>query len=242
MAKDDLGNRMKAQYENRFRHTLPRRTYTVIRCDGKSFHSYTRGLERPFDKSLMDTMDYAALALCKELQGARMAYVQSDEISVLLTDFDDIGTESWFDGNIQKSSSVAASIATAAFNYKALETLPLKINNGILARFDARCFTIPDPVEVSNYFIWRSKDWQRNSVQMLARSLYSHKELQGKNIAALHEMLYDKDVNWNNLSSTYKNGRMVTKGIAGWQVEDQTPIFTQDREYLKNLIPLLSYE
>ena len=134
-----------------------------------------------------------------------MAYTQSDEISLLLTDFETITTEAWFDGQVQKMVSVAASIATAKFNnvMHRLHIVPLDK----LAFFDARAFTIPDSIEVENYFIWRQKDAMRNSLQMHAQSLYSHKELNGKSQANMHEMIHDKGENWNDLQEGFKRGR-----------------------------------
>lgn len=170
--KDNLGNRMKGNYENRTQTWVPRRTYTIIRIDGKAFHSYTKGLTRPFDNGLSDAMNATALFLCQEIQGAKFGFVQSDEISILMTDFDNIETDVWFGGNVQKIVSVAASLATAKFN---------AVRPGKLAMFDCRVFTIPDPTEVVNYFIWRQKDTIRNSIQAVAQSIYSPKQLNGKN-------------------------------------------------------------
>ena len=116
MNQDSLGDRIKRDYENRTRFLLPRRTYTLSRVDGKAFHTYTRGCVRPYDLDLMSDMDATAKALCEQIGGARFAFVQSDEISVLLTDFDTAQTEAWFDLNLQKMASISASIATAAFN------------------------------------------------------------------------------------------------------------------------------
>ena len=168
--KDDLGTRMKTQYEQRTRTWLPRRTYTIIRLDGKAFHTFTRGMERPYDERFMNAMDYTAMHLCLDIQGAVMAYVQSDEISILLTDFDKITTDAWFDGQVQKIVSVSASMATAFFNsYINYDT---DDSQKKMAFFDARVFTIPDPVEVENYFVWRQKDAVRNSLAMHAQSLF----------------------------------------------------------------------
>src|ERR1035437_2071733 len=114
--RDDLGDRMKSQYEDRTRYMLPRRTYTIIRLDGKSFHTYTRGLDKPFDKTLSKDIDAAIIAMLPEIHGSVFAYTQSDEISILLTDFATPATSAWFDGNLQKVCSVAASIITAEFN------------------------------------------------------------------------------------------------------------------------------
>lgn len=114
--KDSLGDRMKSNYENRTRIFLPRRTYTLIRVDGKAFHTYTKGLDRPFDLGFIDDMDATAAYMCKNIQGAKLAFVQSDEISIVMTDFEKLTTDAWFDGNIQKIASVSASLATAKFN------------------------------------------------------------------------------------------------------------------------------
>ena len=115
-SKDDLGTRMKEFYENRYRIFLPRRTNVLIRIDGKAFHTYTRGLNKPYDDGLMEDMNETTKYLCENIQGAKMGYVQSDEISILITDYDDISTSAWFDNNIQKMCSIAASLATAKFN------------------------------------------------------------------------------------------------------------------------------
>ncbi len=144
---DSLGDRMKNQYEDRTRWMLPRRTWTIIRCDGKAFYSFTRGCMKPFDPALNYAMVEGTLRLVREAQGAKFAYLQSDEISVVLTDFDRIETQAWFDGNAQKMVSVAASLVTAGFNL---------VYGEPSATFDARVFTIPDPVEVENYFYMRA--------------------------------------------------------------------------------------
>ena len=115
MNKDNLGDRMKG-YEDTFRYYLPKKTNLILRIDGKAFHSYTKNCKRPFDDNLMDDMNQTAIKLCEEIQGAKLAYVQSDEISILITDYDDIKTSAWFDNNLQKIVSVSASIATAEFN------------------------------------------------------------------------------------------------------------------------------
>ncbi len=177
--KDAIGDRMKQYYEDRTRAFLPRRTYTIIRLDGKAFHTYTKGLIRPFDEQLMNDMDETACFLCKNIQGAKFAFVQSDEISILLTDFEELTTDAWFDGNIQKIVSVSASLGTAKFN----ELRPNK-----LAFFDSRVFTIPSNIEVENYFIWRQQDFTRNSIYTVAKSLYSHKQLEGIDSNVQQEM------------------------------------------------------
>lgn len=204
MAKklDALRDRMKSFYENRTKQFLPRRTYTVIRIDGKAFHTYTRGLERPFDMKLINDMDETAKYLCKNIQGAKLAFVQSDEISIVLTDFDALGTDAWFDGNVQKITSISASLATAKFN----ELRPNKI-----ALFDSRAFTIPSKIEVINYLIWRQQDTTRNSISSVAQSMYSAKELHGKKTDEQQEMILQKGTNWNDYDAKLKRGRLIVK-------------------------------
>ncbi len=235
--KDSLGDRMKEFYENRTRNFLPRRTYTIIRVDGKAFHSYTRGLVRPFDEKLVNDMDETACYMCKNIQGAKFAFVQSDEISILLTDFEGLTTDAWFDGNIQKMASISASLATAKFN----ELRPNKI-----ALFDSRVFTIPSDIEVENYFIWRQQDTTRNSISSVAQSMFSHRELENKNTDQMQEMCFQKGVNWNDFSAKLKRGRLIVKqdyekegATRSKWVSVEPPIFTQEREMLKGLIPKL---
>jgi tRNA(His) guanylyltransferase len=261
--KDSLGDRMKSYYEDRTRYTLLRRSYTLMRIDGKAFHTYTKGLKRPFDAGLIEDMNSTASYLCKNIQGAKFAYVQSDEISILITDFDDVSTDMWFDGNIQKMTSVAASIATARFNQLRMKRACWDgadvdgyldaddIEKFKLAMFDARIWQIPQSVEVENYFIWRQQDATRNSVSSVAQSLYSSKELHAKNSDQQQEMIWQKGVNWNDFSSREKRGGFIEKveqevpGVGDTKVKRskweavECPIFTQNREFLKNKIPIL---
>jgi tRNA(His) guanylyltransferase len=226
--KDDLGNRIKSQYEDRTRFMLPRRTYTIIRLDGKAFHTYVKACccEKPFDVELIEAMTGAAKYLCTQISGAQFAYVQSDEISVLVTDFNRLGTSAWFDGNLQKIASVSASIVTAQFNSirsrQAGESLMYcgvdDGNDWPLAFFDSRAFTIPDRTEVANYFIWRQKDCIRNSIVSLAQSMYSHKALLNKSCNEMQEMMFTKGVNWNDTEKFFKNGVLILKAREDKQV------------------------
>jgi len=217
--KDPIGDRMKSHYEDRNRYKLTRRTNTIIRIDGKNFSTYTKGLERPFDKGLMDDMDRTAEYLCQNIQGAKFASVHSDEISILLTDYDDIDTHAWFDGNLQKMASIAASLATAEFNRLRLIR---KMNTTVatagsileqfkLAMFDARVFQIPYQEEVINYFLWRQQDATRNSISSVAQSLYSAKELHGKKTSDMQEMIFEKGLNWNDYSPREKRGSVIRR-------------------------------
>ena len=114
--KDSLGDRMKENYENRSKTYLTRRTPVIIRLDGKAFHSFTRGMKKPYDEIFHNTMNATMKYLCENIQGCKLGYTQSDEITLLLTDYDTLTTSAWFDYNVQKICSVSASMATMAFN------------------------------------------------------------------------------------------------------------------------------
>ena len=228
-SKDSLGDRMKADYESRTRYLLPRRTFTLVRVDGRSFHSYTKDCERPYDVGLMADMDATALALCAELTGARLAFVQSDEIQVLLTDFDTPQTQAFFDGSLQKICSIAASVATACFNQSRLarylsdwgekfvssdvgDRPPDAVRRFPFAQFDARVWTIPSRIEVFNAFVWRQQDTTRNAVSMAAQSQFTQGELEGVKTADLQEKLFgERGVNFNDYPEGFKRGRAVVR-------------------------------
>lgn len=241
--KDALGSRIKDQYENRTRYFLPRRTFTILRLDGKAFHTYTKGLKKPFDGELSEDIDNAIIAMLPQIQGVVFAYTQSDEISVLLTDFATPQTDAWFDGNLQKMSSVAASIMTAEFNrLRLLRNQPLKcppldgskrpyLSEIPMAYFDCRAFTIPDRTEVMNYFRWRQQDCVRNSVSMVAQTHFSHKELHGKSQSMMHEMLHQKGINWTtDFTDGEKNGRIIVK-----ESYSSTPLFESGKQTASDL-------
>jgi len=236
---DELGNRIKENYENRTRYLLPRRTYSILRLDGKAFHTYTKGLKRPFDIDLIADMNNAIVAMLPQLQGVAFAYTQSDEISILLTDFEKETTSAWFDGNLQKMCSVAASIITAEFNacrllrqFNSYVKHCDDVNFANSAYFDCRVFTIPDRIEVINYFRWRQQDCIRNSLSMVAQSNFSHKELHGKSQSNMHDMLHAKGVNWaTDYTDGEKNGRVIMKETFNekFAVAGTTELFVSER-------------
>lgn len=224
--KDDLGNRMKKNYEDRSRFYLTRRTPVIIRLDGKAFHTFTEKMEIPFSIKLKSAMISVSCALMSGIQGAKIAYQQSDEISILVTDFDKLTSGAWFDYNIQKISSISASIATAEFNRVIDE-----VKN---AMFDSRCFNIPRE-EVSNYFLWRYNDWRRNSIQLLAQSFFSHKELHGKNTKELNDMCYEKGSKWSELDPMWRNGTFLFNTESGIERVDNF-IFPKDRYKIEKIL------
>lgn len=207
--KTALGDRMKL-YEATTRHLLPRRTHSLIRVDVRAAHTYLRGATKPFDETFMADMDAVAEALCTEITGAVFAYTQSDEISILITDFASEQTEPWFGGVIAKQVSISAALATAVLN----ERRPGR------ALFDSRVFTIADPVEVANYFLWRQRDAVRNSISMAAQARFSHKRLHGVSSGGMQELLWaEAGVNWNDYPDGCKRGRVAIRRTGERPVE-----------------------
>ena len=172
---DRLGDRIKNNYENRSRYYLARRTPVIVRMDGKAFHTHLAKANKPFDDKHISAMGVVSLFLLENIQGAKAVYTQSDEISLLLTDYDTLETSAYLDYNKSKLESILASYTSVQYNKN------YGYRFGILteAIFDARAFNIPKE-EVVNYFLWRARDWERNSLFMYANSFYSHKELEGK--------------------------------------------------------------
>lgn len=226
MKRDDLGNRMKTFYEEIPKTRLMRRCPVICRLDGRSFHTFTRGFKRPFDDVLIRTMQETAKYLCENIQGCSLAYTQSDEISLLLIDYQRFETSAWFDYEIQKMCSISASMATMAFNKIFRDTVGELHIKGSLekeyscilykaaqkgAMFDARVFNIPKE-ETCNCFYWRQLDASRNSIQMVGQANFSHKELQNKSCNDIQDMLMtQKGINWNDFPTYQKRGSCVVK-------------------------------
>ena len=235
MDTSDLANRMK-EYEKRNQYYLQKRTPVAIRVDGRSFHTFTKGFKRPFDDILMKSMQETAKYMCENMGNAKLAYVQSDEITIILTDYDTLETDCWFNYRTDKLCSISASMATMAFNkyfeenvtnevleYKMVphcveiqqeikeyhNTLIAALDKG--AMFDARCFNIPKE-EVTNLIYWRQLDATRNSIQMVGQANFSHKELQNKSCNDIQDMLHEqKGINWNDYPTVCKRGTACIK-------------------------------
>ena len=217
MDNTSLGNRMKG-YESSPKIFLTRRMPVIIRLDGKAFHSFTKTLDKPYDVDFKTLMMETAKYLVENIMGCKLAYVQSDEISLLLVDYNRIESEAWYSNNLQKMVSVSSSMATAIFN-KLLndsEVFPKEKLEKIrqsFALFDSRAFCLPRE-EVNNYFLWRQNDATRNSVQGLGQANFSHKTMQGKNNNQVQEMLItEKGINWNDIEPYFKRGGCVYRGV-----------------------------
>jgi len=236
----ELEERMKG-YEKKY--DLPINLPIIIRIDGRAFHTFTRGLNKPFDESFISMMNMVGLKLCDEIQNCRMAYLQSDEISFLV--YNRIESDCWFSNEIQKMCSISASMASSIATKYTLEKFPTK--DRINISFDSRIFIIP-PKDVENYFLYRQMDWERNSLQMLTRKYYSQNKMNNKSCEDMHEMLHEKGDNWNNLSTYLKRGRCIIKKeeeieinndhFKGnvirnkWIVDLDIPIFKENRNYI----------
>lgn len=242
--RDSLGDRMK-NYENAFRYHLTGRMPLIIRVDGKAFHTLTRSLDKPFDLDFSDIMLRTAYVLCEELQGVKLAYWQSDEISLLLTDYDRLTSQAWFDKNLQKMVSVSASIATEAFNsaldsvrdsYE-LKCLPAASKFKGHGLFDSRAFVLPKE-ETCNYFLWRQQDATRNSINSVGQANFSHKKLHSLNTDQVQDLLFkEKGINWNALPTWQKRGAcVIMKEDGQWGVDWEIPVFSQDRSYINSRV------
>ena len=257
---DDLGARMKTFYEQIPKTKLMRRIPVAIRVDGKAFHTFTRGFQKPFDTVLMKSMQETMQYLCKNIQGCVFGYTQSDEITLILVDYKKLTSSAWFDYEVQKMCSIAASMATMAFNKYFSENVDkynsdpessgVQANWYLAARekgamFDARVFNIPKE-EVTNLVYWRQLDAARNSIQMVGQANFSHNELQNKTCNDIQDMLMlQKGINWNDFPVDCKRGaagiRVNTESDdtirCEWKIDKNMPMLKgDDRDYLDKLI------
>ena len=252
---DELGSRMKNYYEAIPKTRLMRRTPVAIRIDGKAFHTFTKGFKKPFDEVLGNAMVRTMEYLAKNIQGCVFAYQQSDEITLLLIDYKQLNSEAWFDYQTQKMCSIAASMATMAFNryfqeevqkhiddtepifitdeeIRLIDTYSLAVEKG--AMFDARVFSIPKE-EATNLVYWRQLDATRNSIQMVGQANFSHNELQGKSCNMIQDMLLtQRDINWNDYPTRWKRGVAWKRSIG---VDYDMPVLKgEDRKYVDEVI------
>ena len=249
---DELGSRMKNYYESIPKTRLMRRTPVAIRIDGKAFHTFTRGFQKPFDEVLGNAMARTMEYLCQNIQNCVFGFTQSDEITLILIDYQTFETDAWFDYEVQKMCSISASMATMAFNRYFREEFFAHTTNGNWgeaeealynayrkaiekgAMFDARCFNIPKE-EVTNLVYWRQVDAQRNSVQMVGQANYSHSYLQNKTCAEIKELLqHDFGINWDGLPARWKYGCAWTKETG---LDYNMPLLKgENRKYLDDLV------
>lgn len=206
--KNNLGDRIK-KYEAVTGRSATARMPLMIRVDGRAFHTYTRGMEKPFDQHLISSMVFAAINVAQNMQGFKAAYIQSDEATFCLTDYDGIDTQGWFDYDLFKVVSISAAMMSVFFG-----SCFLASGRGFPV-FDSRAFSVPAS-DIANAFLWRAKDWERNSLQMYARANFSAKQLHGKKRADMHEMLHGIGKNWaTDITDQQRNGTFLINGGSG---------------------------
>lgn len=247
--KDSLGQRMK-KYEAVSKTVLMTRTPVAIRVDGKSFHTFTKSLTKPFDHVFMNSMIQTMEAMCADIQNCIFGYTQSDEITFILKDYEQLNTAAWFDYETQKLCSISASMATYYFNkffYENAERIiransndeySIILNKCLLApaMFDARCFNIPKE-EVVNLIYWRQLDAIRNSVQACGQAFFTHKELMYKSCEEIKEMLKQIEHPWEQLPTFKQRGTCCCRENKSWITDYTMPILLKEnRAYLEDLI------
>ena len=260
MAKySNLDKRMK-RYEASSDIVLTRRMPVVLRFDGSHFHTFTKGFQKPFDEIMMKTMQDTMIALCKNIQGAVFGYTQSDEITIVVIDYQTLESNGWFNYRVEKMCSIGASMASRFFNKFFIENVqrvydekcaasPTKLLSDedmeayeryarrfFMADFDCRAFNVPKE-DVCNCVLWRQKDAEKNSIQALAQSLYSHSELEGlSNRDLQNKMFTEKGINWNDLPTPQKRGSACRKHNRKWLLDLNMPIIQEDRDYVEKVI------
>lgn len=223
--KTSLGDRMKS-YEQ---PTIARRAFKgqplVVRLDGKSFHTFTKGLKRPYDAALSELMRETMLALVDRFQ-ATVGYTQSDEISLVWVLTADDARDLPFAGNMQKIESLMAAYCSVFFNSQLPARLPQKARpgpTGSLATFDARAFMVPTVTEAYNCLLWRQQDATKNAISMAAQSMFSHKSLQGLHGPEMQEKMFaEKGVNFNDYPAFFK------RGVFGRRVSETRTLSDED--------------
>lgn len=262
--KDELGNRMK-RYEavTGDRILVPKMPF-IIRVDGKAFHTFTKGVVKPFDKIIEHAMIKTAEALCKDIPGAVIAYTQSDEITVVCKYVDRIKSEAWFNGRISKIETISASKATKYFNkffYEAVEkcenrkVYERKLFN---AEFDSRVFNIPE-WDCINNIIWRQQDAIRNSVESVGHCHFTAKQLNKVCNEEIKNMLLEKGISWEDDFTSYQKygcllykatehresvikGKKVTVERTIWQNTAFTKIIVkEERDWFSKITGLIEY-
>lgn len=244
-----LGTRMK-EYESRNQYYLQKRTPVIIRVDGRAFHSFTKGLKRPFDNIFQTSMIETMEAMCEQIQNCICAYTQSDEITFILKDWKELNTCAWFEYRTDKLCSISASLATYYFNKFFRENASRIIEAGAdksycltlerclqrLATFDARCFNIPKE-EITNLVYWRQLDAIRNSILSCGQATFSHKELMNKSCNQIKEMLIAAGKPWENIPIYKQRGTACRRENNTWVTDYSMPILLKEgREYIESLL------
>ena len=249
-----MGDRFK-RAEKVFESHLIRRMPVIIRVDGNCFHTFTkRFFGKKYSGDFVNLMKDTAMRVCQKIQGCKLAYLQGDEVSFLLTDYETLETDCWFSYDVNKLVSISASMFAAYFNTFMFEYIVGKCptdrkygyldeNKNFHAWFDSRAFNLTKE-EVCNYFVWRQIDWLRNTTCMWSREYFSHKELNHVTCKQMQEMMFQKTgINFDKLPVQQKRGICIYKEYTKdldieWKVDREPPQFTKDRNYIEKYIYL----
>ena len=230
-----LGDRMKS-YEFETRNFLQKKTPVIIRVDGKAFHTYTKPFKTdsdPYNCDIFDSMYCAMQQTHKAIQGCVVSYMQSDECSFLVLDTKAPETQAYFGYELPKIVSIVASTFTVNF-YSTIQKFIAKKNYNVdrLPIFDARAFNIPFE-DMSNYFVWRIKDAERNAIQNVARYVLGHKKIQGVPNVTVKQMLTEVGVDFDSLPLGFQRG-VIYNGEANTLLKTST--FKEVEEIIKQNI------
>lgn len=238
MTADSFSARMKG-YKAAYDHVLTGRTPVIAHVDGIGFSQYTRKCEKPFDQKLGDVMIDVAVGIIERVQGAMVAYTQSDEITVLLHGYKTIASMPYRGNRVQKLVSEMAGPTSSHFTALSHRIWDEGKLSGIReAAFAAAVFLVPEN-DVNNFFLSRQKDGIRNSVQMLTRSLYSHKQVDRKKVAEMKEMCTSYGAPWEDLDLRWQRGACVYRDASGGIFIDRSvPLFNKDRSYIERHLAL----
>lgn len=216
--KDEMGHRLKAyeatETERKFDTDLP----VYARIDGRCFSKFTRMAHKPFDPSITNAMLEATRELVKQTHSL-IGYVQSDEISL-------VWEKPFFDGKVQKMTSVLAGIATSSFIKSLVNDKDWNVRNpnwlNRLPHFDARVFNVPSRSEATNTFLWREMDARKNAITMVASKFFSHRELQGRSGEEKIAMLTDRGIDFHSYPTSLRRGTFVKRVSRDQVIDEET--------------------
>lgn len=207
--KDEFGDRMKLYEMSEAGRKLMPLLPVIARLDGRAFHSFCKGLKRPYDERMSRLMIDCTKYLVQETN-ASCGYTQSDEITLgwFAAAFD---CEIFFDGRVSKMLSILAAMQSVYFNKNLDKHLPEEYS-AKMPTFDCRVWCVPNIMEGANAFLWREHDATKNSISMAARTYFSHKQVENKNGPQMQEMLWkEKGINWNDYPAFFKRGTFVQR-------------------------------